>query len=192
MLDKIIDGVNKGVAAVANKSEEYVEIAKLKSQISVCAKSRDEKKLRLGEFVYEMFGSGNYDNDAINAFCVEIRSIEDEIATSENAITEIQNASRHAAAGGGPQRACPSCGGLAPASAKFCTGCGAALPPPEADGVTCQCGAVNMAEARFCVICGSALAQAAPPPSEEQSVTCSCGLLNKPGAKFCRACGNTL
>jgi hypothetical protein len=196
MLDKIIDGVNKSVSAVANKSEEYVEVAKLRTQISTCVKSRDAKKSQLGDFVYNMFALGTYDNDAISAFCTEIQAIENEIVVLENGVIEIQNASKRAASNAQGQ-ACPSCGGFAPASAKFCTNCGALFPPPAppapvaSDGVTCSCGAVNTSDARFCVICGSTLAQA-PPPPEDTGVTCSCGLLNKPGAKFCRACGNPL
>jgi membrane protease subunit (stomatin/prohibitin family) len=156
MLDKLIDGVNRSVTAVANKSEEYVEIARLKTQISACAKSKDAKKAQLGAFVYEMFGSGSYDSEAVNAFCGEIHAIDDEIAALENKIAEVQNASGRAA-GDAPSRVCPSCGGPTPPAAKFCTGCGAPLPPPGTGGVTCSCGLLNKPDAKFCRACGNPL-----------------------------------
>jgi hypothetical protein len=196
MLEKIIDGMNKSVTAVANKSEEYVEVAKLKTQISACSKSRDAKKGQLGELVYGMFLSGTYDHDALNVACGEIRAIEEEISILESKIVEVQSAAKRAA-GGAQGQMCSSCNKFSPASAKFCTHCGKPFPPPAPSappaeaGVTCQCGVVNTAGARFCVACGSPLPQEAAPPAET-GVTCSCGLLNKPGAKFCRACGNAL
>jgi adenylate cyclase len=60
---------------------------------------------------------------------------------------------------------CPSCATESPESARFCMGCGAALPR----GCP-SCGTVNPVEARFCMNCGFALAaegapEPAPPPA---------------------------
>jgi phage-related minor tail protein len=123
MIDDTMDGINKNVTAVANKSEEYIAVAKLKSRMSAGVKSRDAKKAQLGEFVYKLFGSGSYDNDAVTAFCVEIRAIEDEITGLENEIAEIQSASKRAA----PAGVTCSCGLLNKPGAKFCRACGNSL-----------------------------------------------------------------
>ena len=64
-------------------------------------------------------------------------------------------------------RSCPTCGAELSSTAKFCRGCGAAVPaaPPvqEAPAVptttTCgSCGGSLVSEARFCHLCGSATA----------------------------------
>src|SRR6185503_15830189 len=54
---------------------------------------------------------------------------------------------------------CPSCGQDAPASARFCGGCGTRLE------TTCAgCGTVNPLANRFCLQCGVALAAAPAEP----------------------------
>jgi predicted amidophosphoribosyltransferase len=63
-------------------------------------------------------------------------------------------------------RSCPACGAEVSAAAKFCRGCGTAVPadPPvqQADTTTAttrtcgSCGGSLVSEARFCHLCGSA------------------------------------
>ena len=80
-----------------------------------------------------------------------------------------------------PASACPSCGHMNPAGAKFCQECGAKLE----QHTTCpKCGHENPAGAKFCQECGAKL---------EQHTTCpKCGHENPAGAKFCQECGAKL
>jgi membrane protease subunit (stomatin/prohibitin family) len=83
-----------------------------------------------------------------------------------------------ASAASGPP--CEQCRQVNPPGAKFCSGCGGALPSAP----TCpKCQSVVAAGAKFCSGCGSALA-AAP-------AACSqCQTPSAPGAKFCASCGH--
>lgn len=77
--------------------------------------------------------------------------------------------------------ACPSCGHINPAGAKFCQECGTKL---EA-GIRCpSCGHINPAGAKFCQECGAKLGGATHCPN--------CGKELEPGAKFCPECGTKI
>jgi predicted RNA-binding Zn-ribbon protein involved in translation (DUF1610 family) len=69
-----------------------------------------------------------------------------------------------ATSGGKAELACPNCGTLNIAAAKFCSSCGAELHPTQAEGETqtlsCpNCGAENKAGSKFCHNCGAALSK---------------------------------
>jgi len=75
---------------------------------------------------------------------------------------------------------CTSCQTEQPAGGKFCSSCGATLPPPA--GHCAACGSDNAPGARFCAQCGQALAP--------QALNCpSCGTEATPGQRFCASCG---
>lgn len=77
--------------------------------------------------------------------------------------------------------ACPSCGHMNPAGAKFCQECGTKLET----GIRCpSCGHINPAGAKFCQECGTKLGGAAHCPN--------CGKELEPGAKFCPECGTKI
>ncbi len=90
------------------------------------------------------------------------------------------------AAGGATAQAtvtCASCQADQPAGGKFCSSCGAALPPPA--GHCSGCGADNPSGARFCGQCGQPLAA--------QPAHCpSCGAEAAPGQRFCASCGTPI
>ncbi len=58
-------------------------------------------------------------------------------------------------------KTCPSCGKVSPASEKFCTECGAALP---AEKICPSCGKVVPPGNMFCNSCGTPVDQPSPPP----------------------------
>ena len=77
--------------------------------------------------------------------------------------------------------ACPSCGHINPAGAKFCQECGTKLET----GIRCpSCGHINPAGAKFCQECGARLGGATHCPN--------CGKELEPGAKFCPECGTKI
>jgi membrane protease subunit (stomatin/prohibitin family) len=78
---------------------------------------------------------------------------------------------------------CASCQADQPAGGKFCSSCGAALPPPA--GHCNACGGDNPAAARFCGQCGQSLA---PQPAHCPS----CGAEASPGQRFCASCGTSI
>ena len=77
--------------------------------------------------------------------------------------------------------ACGKCGQTNDASAKFCSGCGQALPSAPTDKQPCiKCQQPIAAGSKFCSHCGAA-----------QSAACTkCGAELSAGAKFCGECGS--
>ena len=115
---------------------------------------------------------------------------------------------------------CKSCGGTLKAGAKFCSGCGAVVPPvvtapstppPEQFKLCPQCGAQNPVATKFCRIDGynffppavRAASEtdtqqplptliATEEPKSTDLVCPSCGTVNPPNARFCRKDGVAL
>ncbi len=88
-----------------------------------------------------------------------------------------------AAAPAGATVTCTNCQAQQPAGSKFCSSCGAALPPPA--GHCDACGAENAATAKFCAQCGQALGP--------KAINCpSCGTEAGPGQRFCASCGTAV
>ena len=88
-----------------------------------------------------------------------------------------------AAAPAGATVTCTNCQAQQPAGSKFCSSCGAALPPPA--GHCDACGADNAATAKFCAQCGQALGP--------KAINCpSCGTEAGPGQRFCASCGTAV
>lgn len=101
--------------------------------------------------------------------------------------------------------ACPACGAMNNAEAKFCSTCGKKL-----ESAVCHnCGAINGAETKFCSKCGHKLGgikcAACGTNNEEGTKFCtkcgakleglkcqSCGAINEDGTKFCVKCGTKL
>jgi membrane protease subunit (stomatin/prohibitin family) len=85
---------------------------------------------------------------------------------------------------GGPtvaMMACPKCHAQAPATSKFCPGCG-----NQMGFVTCaNCGQSVPGGGKFCSSCGKPLAA----PAAAKCANPECGADLQPGAKFCLNCG---
>ena len=76
--------------------------------------------------------------------------------------------------------ACPGCGRINPADAKFCLECGQKFE----QGVVCpSCGHVNPAGAKFCLECGAKIGAPKCP---------NCGTELPEGTKFCLNCGTKI
>ncbi len=104
-----------------------------------------------------------------------------------NAMSGNMNANAAAVAGAGvgvgvgvtpaePMKACPKCGEMQPAKAKFCAVCGGKMVEEK----TCaKCGAKLSSKAKFCPECGAPTAAVCP----------KCGAKLSATAKFCPECG---
>lgn len=87
----------------------------------------------------------------------------------------------HAQSAGSPTVACAKCGTQNPATAKFCSNCGATQQAPQAAMVECPaCHAQVQSGSKFCASCGTSLV---PQPCK------NCQAPIQPGGKFCASCG---
>lgn len=135
--DKMLDGINKGVATVSTGSKAMLE----KSRITTIIKNLESEKKQLAEVlgnkVYN-FCQNNAEGDIPRAdvinFCNEINARNEQIAEQQKKIEAI-DAEVNQVKG---------------ASAAFNPNTGAAMVP-------CSCGHMNSAGAKFCAKCGTKL-----------------------------------
>ncbi len=78
--------------------------------------------------------------------------------------------------------ACPKCGALLPAGARFCLICGEQVAEKSAGAICPDCGKPVPTGAKFCPECGHRFAAVCP----------KCGKEIPAGAKFCMECGEKL
>jgi len=154
---------------IGDKANMAIETQKLNSKISAEKNAIDDVYIKIGEYYYQQYKSGNKLPEEAAALCVEIdghnKTIDETKAEIERlkAKNEAETAPAQTSAAG--SSACPSCGKTNPPGTKFCQECGAKL------------------------ISETAGAQAS---AAAEGVCPSCGNKNPPGTKFCRECGAKL
>jgi len=162
IFDKVLGGLNKGVATVGANSKAMVEKARIKTIISNLESERRQLTELLGAKVYEKCiesGETIVDENMANLIA-EIGKRLDGIAEQQAAIKRIDE------------------------EVSMVTGSGKAA--------VCQCGHFNLPHAKFCEKCGNMLQQSSGAPGAGEAVVCQCGGLNPPHAKFCEKCGSAL
>lgn len=139
-LDKVKQGISKGVTTAGIKSKEFIDVTKLKNQISTLENKRQDLIEDLGDNVYAMFLEENIDANVIREKGPRIKNIDDQIYALQREIVAVQKKAREllsekaspermpvadesgkAAEAG---RFCKQCGEELEAGAKFCANCG--------------------------------------------------------------------
>ena len=137
LLDKIVVGVNKGVATVGANSKAVIERAKIKTTIESLEGERIHLVQLLGQKVFDMHEtSGEIKLEELEGFFAEIKQRAENIAGQQELLRQVDeevsratnSAAMAATAAGAPQGAknC-TCGHANPPEAKFCAGCGNSL-----------------------------------------------------------------
>jgi len=127
IFDKVVDGLNKGVATVGANSKAMVEKARIKTVISNLESERKQLAELLGMKMYEKCASSREtvaDIDMAN-FITEIGKRLDGIAEQQALIKKIDEEVRQVTSSG--------------------------------TNVVCSCGHVNSQDDKFCAKCGSPL-----------------------------------
>ncbi len=122
--DKMLVGINKGVASVSEGSKNLMEKAKLNAAIS-----DDEKEIRslfekLGQEAFGLFKAEEPLPESMAAICTEIQGKQDAIKEMQEKLAAME-AAREAAKEG--IAFCPACGAQVKTESKFCGKCGTAL-----------------------------------------------------------------
>lgn len=170
--DSLMGKVKQGVSAGAKKTEQVVNVSKLKMEVGNVNKEINSTYEKLGKAFFEMRNSDQPEEQILVSFCDELdalflreKTIKHEIAVLEGAVV------------------CPACSHANKKESTYCTNCGTKLPVPEpvapaepevTVGLICSnCSTENTPDSLFCVNCGSKLgvveseAPATEPPAAE-------------------------
>jgi len=207
-LNRVSQGVTRGVTAASTSSKGMLEKAKINSAIGVLEKEKLQLATDLGLKLYSLHKAGQQLAPAeLERVMQDMSSREEQIAQQQELIRRIDTeiAAANAAVTAADATAAPpvgtvllKCGHYNKPEVRFCASCGAAAeqvvaPEPAVvrSGATCSCGASLNEGARFCASCGATVAKVeAPEPAVEQPVAnCTCGASLKEGARFCASCG---
>lgn len=147
--------IGQAAKNTAKKSEELIEIQKIKGKISKQESNINDFIKKIGEVVLAKFEAGEPTFDEAEELCNQIMAAREEMANLEEEILELKHI-----------RTCPSCGAENEDEVTFCPKCGFKYEPKpepepepeeeEADeGFKCaSCGAGLEEGAAFCPNCG--------------------------------------
>ncbi len=163
MLEKLKKTIDKSVATVSVKSNEFIEITKLKTQNAMLEKEIDLMKQQLGAAYFNQWNANQIESSSLEELCHEIQMKEAMIEANLQKIECMQREKQQIL-------------GM----------------PAQNDTILCACGKVNAATAKFCISCGSKLELRSNHVDSEspEMKPCICGNSVKKTAKFCSKCGN--
>lgn len=131
---KIKKGIDKGISVASQKSGELVETGKLQSQIISLKNDKKTSINELGKLTYEMLKSDSFELEILEEKYKEIREIEKEICSKEEAKKNVEIKSEDQGEVGAAtfdtkveMANCPKCGAENAVDAKFCGKCGTKL-----------------------------------------------------------------
>ena len=151
---KMKDSLEKGVEAVSVKSNEIVEVTRIKGTNAMLQEEMNDLKIRLGNACLLRWKAGELEDETFSSLCMEIaekeREIEDNIQKIEAIKMTAERMNRQNEAG-----ILCGCGKMNQPGAKFCVNCGNDLSGGESEMKNCTCGAVVRGDAKFCPKCGT-------------------------------------
>lgn len=121
IIEKIISNVEKTTKAVVQKSNDVVEITKVKMAISNAENEAQEVVYEIGQLVYEAYKNGEGNPELVEEKCIKLDEIRKDIDNKRNQYAKLRNLKR-----------CANCERENDADAIFCSKCGTKLPEVEA------------------------------------------------------------
>ena len=118
-----MDTINEWAKKLTDKTNEIVEIAKLRAANFAKNEKANEIKKEIGEICFSMYRSGDELDPGIEKLCADIKKLKSEMAENERTIRRMKEAAGDTvdlAASG----FCPYCGAELIKDAKFCASCG--------------------------------------------------------------------
>jgi hypothetical protein len=162
--DKVKHGISKGVTTASVKSKEFLDVTKLKNQISTLQNKKQDAIEELGNIVYTMFLKEFIDEDIIKDKGNTIIKIDDQIKTLQIEIVQVQEKARQSLGEDGPTGKC-TCGSNLDEDTNFCSVCGRKVErisisvQPEkvsaSKNVCGQCKEELESGSKFCSKCGA-------------------------------------
>lgn len=161
-IDRLRQGIGKGITTVSAKSKEMLETTKIKGHIGAL---QDKKKIsleELGNIVYVMFRKGSLDEERIKSKCELISGLDAQITEKEDELKKIYLETQEALGAPKVVGVC-ACGADLYAATKFCGKCGKKVDEmAETKGTgssgpkSCsKCGTTLESGTKFCGKCGA-------------------------------------
>ena len=120
IIEKILNNVEKTAKTVVQKSNDVVEITKLKIAISNAEAEAETLIKEVGQLVYEAYRSGEGSPELVEEKCEKIDELRKDIEDKRNQFAKLRNLKR-----------CPDCEYENEADAVYCCKCGQKLPEGE-------------------------------------------------------------
>ena len=112
-LENLKDKISHTTRAVAKKSNELVEITKLRAALADTEDEIDKIMRQMGEALYEAYKTGAESYTSLEENCEEIDAAYARMEELSARISELKNA-----------KICPNCKKEMERDAAFCSGCG--------------------------------------------------------------------
>ncbi|MHB1044156.1 MAG: zinc-ribbon domain-containing protein [Eubacteriales bacterium] len=116
-----LDKLKKGTRVIAEKSEELVEVAKIKISIGKTETELVKRQTELGVLVYNLSAEGKVNIPEAAGLCGEIDVLLREIDSLNFQLNELQVAANK------EKKLCPNCSSENQHEAKFCAKCGSKI-----------------------------------------------------------------
>jgi len=139
-LDKVKQGISKGITTASVKSKELIDVTRLKNKISTLEKKKQDLIEELGDIVYAMFLKNNINVSIIQEKGNFIKNIEGQMDALRLEIVEVQKMAKESFSEKMPPDKMPAadkqdnivadgsfcrkCHDELEAGAKFCANCG--------------------------------------------------------------------
>lgn len=133
MFDSAKRAAGAMVGRAAWEAEKTQRIGAIQRELGLLQRERAALLDQLAGTVIEFSRRGEAMQPALKAIADRLAAMEDEVKRAQAAIQTIQSekyqptAAPYSVSVAGPEKACPTCGARMPASARFCSSCGARL-----------------------------------------------------------------
>ncbi|MBU3158897.1 hypothetical protein KPL37_03845 [Clostridium frigoris] len=88
-LYKIKDSISNGLEVLSNKSEDFIEISKLKYKLHFEENNMDNLYLDLGKELYSIFKTNSHINESLLDYCNALKKIENRIKNLDKEINKV-------------------------------------------------------------------------------------------------------
>jgi hypothetical protein len=122
-LEKMREGLGKGVSTLGTKSKELLDSNRVKSQISDLERQKKEHLVELGTAVCLMLDEENLVPELLKTKRKAITEIDRQIEIKEEELAQIHAQAQQAMGAAKPAPVC-TCGTAIPQGSKFCNNCG--------------------------------------------------------------------
>lgn len=90
-LYKIKDSISNGLELISNKSEDFIEMSKIKYKIHSEESNMEDLYKDMGRELYTIYKTNHYIDDSLLAYCNALKKIETRIKNLEKKLIKSDN-----------------------------------------------------------------------------------------------------